>query len=144
MHAWKSSCIRRRKCGARANIISSLVLHNSASPRGRRCQYIDYTNHEKNDELLIVNGTFTTPHTRLMQKVSYSTGQRYWAQNACVKCACMSNTHRSASLTCAQSKVISIYELPNCSPILVILLLVFMAVCHHVSPGTALMLSYSS
>ena len=43
-----------------------------------------------------------------------------------------------------QSKVISIYELAYCSPIVVILLLVLMAAGHHALPDTALMLSYSS
>ena len=68
---------------------------------------------------------------------SYSTSRRNWAQNARVKRACVSNTHASASLTRAQTKVISSYELAYCSPIVVILLLVLIAVCHHVSPDTA-------
>ena len=51
----------------------------------------------------------------------YSTGRRYAAQNARVKRACVSNTHAH------KAKLISIYELAHCRPIVVISLLVLIA-----------------
>ena len=50
-----------------------------------------------------------------MWLLDYSTSRRYWAQNMRIKGVCVSNTHASASLTRAESKFMSIYELAYCS-----------------------------